>query len=162
MIIYFRLILAAGKVKKRCFARAGLVGNPSDGFYGKTISVTLANFWADVTMVPSERLILKPHTLYDPHVFGGLKDLNGIGTREGYQGGVVLLMATCKRFFEYCMEHGIALAKRNFTMSYDTNIPRQVGMSGSSAIVTAAFRALMEFYRHVSGVELGVREEFGK
>ena len=57
-----------------------------------------------------------------------------------------MLMATCKRFFEFCMERGIALAQRNFRMEYDTNIPRQVGMSGSSAIVTAAFRALMEYY----------------
>ena len=29
---------------------------------------------------------------------------------------------------------------------YDTNIPRQVGLAGSSAIVTAAFRCLMQFY----------------
>ena len=35
-------------------------------------------------------------------------------------------MATCKRFHEYCNHHGIALPKRNFTASYDTNIPRQV------------------------------------
>ena len=59
---------------------------------------------------------------------------------------MVLLMATCKKFYEYCMERGIALHKRNFTLQYDTNIPRQVGMSGSSAIVTAAFKALMDFY----------------
>jgi glucuronokinase len=138
---------AAGlRVSKRSFARAGLVGNPSDGFFGKTISVTMSNFWADVTLSPSKRLVLVPHKLYDPHIFGGLKDLHGIGTREGYQGGVVLLMATCKRFFEFCMQRGIALAQRNFRMEYDTNIPRQVGMSGSSAIVTAAFRALMEYY----------------
>ena len=83
---------------------------------------------------------------YDPLSFGGLADLHGIGKREGYQGGMVLLMATCKKFYEYCMQSGIALHKRNFTLQYDTNIPRQVGMSGSSAIVTAAFKALMEFY----------------
>lgn len=52
------------RVRKRCYARAGLVGNPSDGFYGKTVSLTLANFWADVTLTQSEKLRLKPHPLY--------------------------------------------------------------------------------------------------
>jgi glucuronokinase len=40
----------------------------------------------------------------------------------------------------------IVLSGRNFTLSYDTNIPRQVGLAGSSAIVTAALHALMAFY----------------
>ena len=42
---------------------------------------------------------------------------------------------------------GIAIARRNFTLSYDTNIPRQVGLAGSSAIVTATFRCLMKFFK---------------
>ena len=54
---------AARRVQKRCFARAGLIGNPSDGFHGKTVSLTVANFWADVTLTQSERLELKPHPL---------------------------------------------------------------------------------------------------
>lgn len=45
---------------------------------------------------------------------------------EGYYGGVRLLMAICKVFFDYCKENGIELDPRNFTLSYDTNIPRQV------------------------------------
>ncbi len=35
---------------------------------------------------------------------------------------------------------------RSFTISFETDIPRLVGMSGSSAIVTSMFRALMRFY----------------
>ena len=46
---------------------------------------------------------------------------------EGYQGDLILLQATCKRFYEYCSQAGIALAKRNFTLRYNTNVPRQVG-----------------------------------
>ena len=38
----------------------------------------------------------------------------------------MLLQATCKKFHEYCSKRGIALAKRNFTLRYSTNIPRQV------------------------------------
>ena len=46
--------------------------------------------------------------------------------KEGYLGGLRLLQATCKKFYNYCSVKGIALAKRNFTLKYDTNIPRQV------------------------------------
>ena len=56
------------------------------------------------------------------------------------------MQATCKKFYQYCSKHGIALAKRNFTLKYDTNVPRQVGLAGSSAIVTATLQCLMHFF----------------
>ena len=37
--------------------RVGLIGNPSDGFNGKTISLTIGNFWAEVTIKPSTKLV---------------------------------------------------------------------------------------------------------
>lgn len=37
--------------------RVGLMGNPSDGFNGKTIAVTISNFWAEVTLVDSQTLV---------------------------------------------------------------------------------------------------------
>ena len=39
--------------------RIGLMGNPSDGFYGKTIALSISNFWADVTIYESAKLVLK-------------------------------------------------------------------------------------------------------
>ena len=33
------------------------MGNPSDGFHGKTIALTIANFWAEVTIHDSEKLV---------------------------------------------------------------------------------------------------------
>ncbi|XP_048588400.1 glucuronokinase 1 isoform X2 [Nematostella vectensis] len=130
----------------RAYARIGLMGNPSDGYNGKTISMSIANFWAEVTIQESEQLVLVPHPLNDPTEFGSLGDLHGISRKEGYLGGLRLLQATCKKFYQYCYEQGIALAKRNFSLRYDTNIPRQVGLAGSSAIVTATLRCLMHFY----------------
>jgi glucuronokinase len=38
------------------------------------------------------------------------------------------------------------LDDRNYTIRYDTNIPRQVGLGGSSAIIVSLLKALMEFY----------------
>ena len=37
-------------IRKRAYARAGLVGNPSDGYFGKTLSVIVRNFWAETTL----------------------------------------------------------------------------------------------------------------
>ena len=42
-----------------CCLRVGLVGNPSDGFHGKTISLSVANFWAEVTIKESQKLVRK-------------------------------------------------------------------------------------------------------
>jgi len=41
-------------------------------------------------------------------------------------------MATCKKFFEFCYDRGVSLPNRNFTVKYDTNIPRQVSILPSS------------------------------
>ena len=48
---------------------------------------------------------------------------------EGYYGGVRLLMAICKVFHNYCKDNDINLQGGNFTLSYDTTIPRQVNLS---------------------------------
>eukprot|EP00759_Apiculatamorpha_spiralis_P053073 PhF_6_TR6093/c0_g1_i2/m.8936/K16190/GLCAK; glucuronokinase len=135
-----------GGITHKAHARVGICGNPSDGYNGKTISMTIENFWCEVTIVGSEKLRLVPHPLNDPNEFGSLSDLYGISVKEGYLGGLRLLQATCKKFFEYCLNNGIALSKKNFTLSYDTNIPRQVGLAGSSGIVTATMRCLMDFF----------------
>ncbi|XP_042863158.1 probable glucuronokinase 2 isoform X1 [Penaeus japonicus] len=130
----------------RAYARVGIMGNPSDGFFGKTISLSIANFWAEVTIKASANLRLLPHPLNDPTEFGSLSDLYGISNKEGYLGGLRLLQATCKKFYNFCATRGIALTRQNFTLSYDTNIPRQVGLAGSSAIVTATLKCLMDFF----------------
>ena len=42
--------------------RVGLMGNPSDGFNGKTIAMSISNFWAEVTLVESETLVYDART----------------------------------------------------------------------------------------------------
>lgn len=131
----------------RTFARVGVLGNPSDGFFGKTISLSIKNFWAEVNIHESDKIELIRHPLNDPTKFGSLADLHSVSVQENYMGGLRLMQATCKVFHEFCASKGIAIARRNFTLSYDTNIPRQVGLAGSSAIVTATFRCLMKFFK---------------
>ena len=130
----------------RGYPRAGLVGNPSDGYFGKTIAFTFSNFHAEVLLYQTPELEILPHTR-DHSRFLSIHDLHQDVRRHGYYGGVRLLKAAIKRFGDYCYEHQIELDKRNFTIRYSTNIPTQVGLAGSSAIITACMRALMAFYQ---------------
>lgn len=132
-------------VKKRAYARVGFVGNPSDGYNGKTVAFTIGDFYAEVVLYESPELELRP-SLQDDAVFESLDALVQNVGRTGYYGGIRLLKAATKKFAEYCYQQGMKLPERNFTVRYDTNIPRQVGLGGSSAIITAVMRALMDFF----------------
>ena len=85
-------------------------------------------------------------------------------TRNGYYGGVRLLWAICAevrpsrsltpriraltrprlttKFYKHWAATQTPLPARGFRLSYETTIPRQAGLSGSSAIVTAALSCL--------------------
>ncbi len=132
-------------VRKRSYARVGFVGNPSDGYNGKTIAFTIGDYCAEVLLYESPELELKP-SAHDHAVFGSLNQLLQDVRRSGYYGGIRLLKAATKSFADYCAGAGIELPDCNFTIQYSTSIPRQVGLGGSSAIVTAVMRALMAFY----------------
>ena len=125
--------------------RAGLIGNPSDGYYGKTISFIVKDFAAEVVLYETPELEILP-AKRDHSVFSGIHALAQDVRQFGYYGGLRLLKASIRRFYDYCQENDIDLHERNFTIRYSSNIPSQVGMAGSSAIITACFRALMSFY----------------
>jgi glucuronokinase len=132
-------------IRSKAFARAALIGNPSDGYFGKTIAFTFDNFAAEVVLYESPDLeILQNHR--DASVFTSIGALSEDVRLFGYYGGIRLLKAAIKRFHDYCGVQGIKLHDSNFTVRYDSNIPNLVGLAGSSAIITACFRALMEFY----------------
>jgi len=132
-------------IETRAYARAGLLGNPSDGFFGKTIAISVRNFSASITLYPSPELHIEAQA-QDTNVFRSLYHLRDAVSMLGYHGGVPLLKAAIKKFAEYCETEGIRLPNQNFSIRYNTSIPRQVGLSGSSAIIVATFRALMQFY----------------
>ncbi len=132
-------------IHSKSHPRAGLIGNPSDGYFGKTISFIVRNFEAEVVLYETPELKILP-ARRDESVFNSIAELAADVRQFGYYGGIRLLKATVKRFHDYCQEHGVKLDKRNFTLRYSSNIPPQVGMAGSSAIITACLRALMTFY----------------
>ena len=132
-------------IKTRSFARAGFLGNPSDGYFGKTISFAFQNFSAEIVMYETPELGFVPSDV-DDATFASPDDLLRDIQLFGYYGGIRLMKAVAKLFFLWCRERGIALPARNFTVRYTSNIPRLVGLSGSSAICTAMLKALQQFY----------------
>lgn len=130
-------------VTQQSYARIGLIGNPSDGYGGKTLSVICKNFSAQVTLVESERLTIEP----DLHQFDSLAALSRHIDSEGYYGASRLFKATIKVFSEYLAAYQPQLSvAANFSVQYKTNIPRLVGLAGSSALVVALLKALLQFY----------------
>lgn len=135
------------------YPRAGLLGNPSDGYNGKTIAFSFEDFGATVTIYETPEIEFVPGHV-DDACFTDLASMAEEIRRYGYYGGVRLLKATARVFADYCREHEIALPARNFTARYESDIPRLVGLGGSSAICTAMFKSLLRFYE----VEVPVAE----
>ncbi len=127
------------------YARAGFLGNPSDGYFGKTISFSVRNFRARVLLYPSARLEIKLSKA-DLPVYENLQELYQTTRWRGYYGGIRIIQALLVRFMDYCAEQGIEMEDRNFTIEYDSNIPQRLGMGGSSAIITATLRALCAYF----------------
>ncbi len=132
-------------IETAAYARVGLLGNPSDGYFGKTIAFTLKNFRSRVLLYPSARLEIKPSAADFP-IWQNLEELRETTRWRGYYGGIRIIRALLMRFTDYCAAEGIELHDRNFTVEYESNIPLRLGLGGSSAIITATLRALMQFY----------------
>ena len=132
-------------IEKYAYARAGFLGNPSDGYYGKTIALLVRNFRARVLLYPSARLEIR-QSKADMPIFENLDDLYQTTRWRGYYGGIRIIQALLVRFMDYCRENGIELPDRNFTLEYESTVPLRLGMGGSSAIITAALRAICEYY----------------
>jgi glucuronokinase len=129
-------------------ARAGLLGNPSDQYGGKTIAFSIRDFCARVMIDPSDRFAIRPgpSDLID---FSSFLEASDTIRARGCDDGIRLLRAAIRRFadhwegMEELVEDDPLLC---FEMRYETSIPRQVGLAGSSAIVIAALRALMAWF----------------
>ena len=109
------------------------------------MSFSVRNYWAEVALYEwdSVEIVLAAD---DRAKFDSVFDLARDVRLHGYYGGIRLIKATIKRFVEHCAARGVALHDRKFSVRYQTTIPRQVGLAGSSAIIVATLRCLMEFY----------------
>jgi len=133
-------------VRTLTHARVGILGNPSDGFYGKTIAAAIHNFGAEVVLYEWPVIEILPGAS-DMVRFATLETLVEDVQIHGYYGGARLVKAAIKRFYEWTREQSLTLANSNFSIRYDSNIPRQIGLAGSSAIIASTVKALMAFFQ---------------
>ena len=132
-------------VESVAYARAGLAGNPSDGYFGKCLAVIVKDFSARVWLEPSDSIeILRSPE--DRPAYASLDHFMRDIRLHGFYGGERLMKAAIRRFVRYCQEHGHTLHARGFKLNYRSTIPRRVGLSGSSALITATLRCLMKYY----------------
>lgn len=126
-------------------ACAGLAGNPSDACFGRCLAMPVPNWGVEVTLYESPEMLFLAST--QDHVrFASLRAMSEELDIYGYYGGVRLLKAATKVFLEACEERGIAPPERRFTVRYQSDVPRRVGLGESSAACTAMLRALVRFY----------------
>jgi glucuronokinase len=119
-----------------------LAGNPSDGYGGATLSLAIANFRARVAVGEADGLEIRsgPYGVASFASFGALV----AEARSGYGDAPRLLRATLVRFWDLARSRGRDLSEAKFAIEYETTIPAEVGLGGSSAIVVAAMLALCE------------------
>lgn len=128
-------------------ARIGILGNPSDGYGGRTLGFAVENFAASVTLEPVEgsAISILP-AIADQPTWASASTLADSVDRYGYATAVPLLAATVRTFVDVARASGGSLSELGgFSLSYGTTIPRQVGLAGSSALVVATLRCLCEF-----------------
>lgn len=127
------------------YPRAAVIGNPSDGYFGKTIAFVFSNFIAKVQLYQTPELEIKPQRV-DETSYKNLEELVNDINYAGYYGGLRLIKGMIKVFFEYCKTNRIKLVSKNFTITYNSDIPLRLGLAGSSAILSACLKALCLFY----------------
>jgi glucuronokinase len=127
------------------YPRAALIGNPSDGFGGMTIAFVFSDFNAQVRLEEHDHIQIFPG-LVDHLDWKDLETFQTSVSSMGYYGGIRLLKATLLVFIKYCKEQGVVLHDKGFKLNYTTNIPVLLGLSGSSAIISACLRALGLWY----------------
>jgi len=132
--------------RRRAYARPAPPRNPSDGYHGKTISFSVPRL---LRRSRALRVGLGGH-----RARGGRSCAVQLRAGPGARRAAARVLrrhpahqATIKRFVEYCHARTSGCTKRNFSVRYQTTIPRQVGLAGSSALIVATLRCLMEFYQ---------------
>ena len=123
-------------------ARIGLLGNPSDGYNGQCISALARNWRSRCVLTPHDNrwdFTLDVSFGDEKLEFKSLSDLSENPPDLTKDGIERLVLGAMIHFQEECVESGLAIEASGFKLQLDTDIPRQVGLAGSSAIITAVW-----------------------
>lgn len=126
-------------------ARVGILGSPSGGYGGRAFGLAVPELSATVTLVPAEGVAIDQND-EDKSQWSSLGQLVEQVDRYGYATGSQLLSAAVRTFIDVArsIEADVldSSAMGGFRLSYQSSIPRQVGLAGSSALVVSTLRCL--------------------
>lgn len=149
----------------RAHPRAGLLGNPSDGYGGKVIAVSIASEgFAEVVATPHDKFLVRFNPEHERR-----EEADGLGqflehvedlglhysARTLVLAAVVVFAREYKKHLSRQIEDdGSTEASQrelldslpNCQLTYATSIPARIGLSGSSAFILATLRALARFH----------------
>ena len=128
-----RVVTAIG----RAVARTGLLGNPSDGYEGRVIACPVRSFMAEVRVIPAQGVTVRANGV--PLRFANLHSALAGPWPQQADGLEMLVLAAARRLVR---DREFAAPPDGLSLHCTTTIPRQVGLSGSSAAVIATMRAL--------------------
>lgn len=131
--------------KAIAYPRAALAGNPSDAFYGKTLAFTFRDFSAEAVVEKSPELHLCMPNLFSA-TYENVGSFLASIEQEGYDESGRLVQATLKTFVAKVRKEGGDIGEQSFRLECESMIPREVGLAGSSAVVTACMRALAAYH----------------
>ncbi|MEX0813787.1 MAG: hypothetical protein WD048_16335 [Chitinophagales bacterium] len=127
----------------KSYPRAALIGNPSDGYFGKCIAFVFSDFSANVKAEVGESWqIISPA---EEEQFPTIEILNQSIREYGYFGGKPLMLASLKVFTDFAKKQNWKLPDTALSIKYSSDIPLRVGLAGSSALITALFRVLLQW-----------------
>ncbi len=127
-------------------ARIGILGNPSDGYNGQCISSLARNWRASSVLTPHENrwdFSIDISCGGEKLEYKSLANLAENPPDLSQDGLSRLVLGALIHFQEECVASGLAIEASGFQLNLDTNIPRQVGLAGSSAVITAVIRCLL-------------------
>jgi glucuronokinase len=135
-----------GVIQHSVPARVGILGNPSDGYGGRALSMAVEGMLATVSVTDDEVVrITGPNP--DPFEFGSVDEFVHFIDRYGYGTGEQLLAATLRTFLNLASSQGWNVPA-GVDIAFNSTIPRGVGLAGSSALVIALLKGLLEFSGH--------------
>jgi glucuronokinase len=121
-------------------ARAGLVGNPSDGHGGAVVAVPLPQLGASVTVRSADSIVIAGPGV--EHAWPSVSTfVESVGTL-GHPASQRILTASLRVLVEHLADRPADPVRLDWT----TTVPRSVGLAGSSALAVAAIEALSDVW----------------
>lgn len=116
-------------------AAAGLIGAPADQLGGRVLGVALANHRAWAQLEPADGVVIRSDD--DAPAWRSMRELSDEVDRYGHGGSRSLVTAALRTVHRHAMRVGASVSQEGFSLRYGSDIPRQLGFGGSTALVVA-------------------------